>query len=73
MCETADKEKKNWTPALRMKTQHLEMVPGQKTSLGRQFIFSVKQQNMPDENLTEEIWKDLSYTFGANIGEEKNS
>lgn len=71
MCETADKEKKIWTPALRMKIQHLKMVPGQKTSLGTQFIFNVEQQNMPDENLTEKIWWDLRHTFGANIGGEK--
>lgn len=50
-----------------MKIQHLKMVPGQKTSLGTQFIFNVEQQNMPDENLTEKIWWDLRYTFGANI------
>lgn len=55
MCETADKDKKNWTPALRMKIQNLKMVPGQKTSLGTQFIFNVE----------------LRYTFGANIGGEK--
>lgn len=34
MSETADKEKKNCTPTLKMKIQHLKMVPGQKTSLG---------------------------------------
>lgn len=55
-----------------MKIQHLKMVPGQKNKSWNIISIQCETTNMPDENLTEEIWWDLSYTFGFNIDEEKN-
>lgn len=73
MCETADKEKKNCTPTLANENPTLENGARTKNKSWNIIYIQCETANMPDENLTEEIWWDLSYTFGFNIDEEKIS